>query len=133
MRTDAWSLGAILYELLTGRPLSVGDTARLMPAITKENSTAVSQIRGDLPPEIDDIMGWAMAKDVDTRFKSVHVFAHALATPFAAERGRVLIERIAQVDAAASVARAVCPSRRRRSERAAAALVRARRGWRRTR
>ncbi len=100
VRTDVWSLGAILYELLTGYAPFQGDTARLMLAITKENPTPPSQIRGDLPPEIDDIMGWAMAKDVDTRFKSVHAFAHAL-TPFASNEGRVLIERIAQVTDAA--------------------------------
>src|SRR5262249_14680205 len=40
--------------------------------------------------------GWALAKDVDARFKNVHSFAHALAS-FAPPEGQILIERIAQI------------------------------------
>jgi hypothetical protein len=56
-------------------------------------------VRG-LPPEIDQIIGWCLAKDVDGRFANVHAFAHAL-TPYATPEGLVLIERIGQITQAA--------------------------------
>ncbi len=96
VRTDVWSLGAILYELITGRPPFAGETALLMLQITREEPTPASHLVPALPPEVDQILDWALAKDVDARFKNVHAFAHAL-LPYATAEGQVLIERIGQM------------------------------------
>ena len=96
VRTDVWSLGAILYELVTGRPPFAGETALLMLQITREQPTPASHLVPGLPPEVDQILDWALAKDVDARFKNVHAFAHAL-LPYATAEGQVLIERIGQI------------------------------------
>jgi serine/threonine-protein kinase len=96
VRTDVWSLGAILYELITGRPPFAGETALLMLQITREEPTPASHLVPGLPAEVDQILDWALAKDVDARFKNVHAFAHAL-LPYANAEGQVLIERIAQM------------------------------------
>ncbi len=100
VRTDVWSLGAILYQMLAGRPPFDGEMAALMLQISRDDPPPLARSRRDLPPEIDQIIGWAMAKDPDGRFASVHAFAHAL-TPFASAEGLVLIQRIGEITNAA--------------------------------
>jgi serine/threonine-protein kinase len=95
VRTDIWSLGAIFYELLTGRPPFSGEAAALMLMISRDEPAPISHLRPDLPPEIESIIGWCLAKDVDGRFRNVHAFAHAL-SPFTRGEGEVLVQRIGQ-------------------------------------
>lgn len=96
VRTDVWSLGAIFYELITGRPPFTGETAMLMLQITKEDPPPASTLRSGIPTEVDQIISWALTKDVDARFKNVYAFAQAL-QPYAPPEGQVLIDRIRQI------------------------------------
>jgi serine/threonine-protein kinase len=107
-RTDVWSLGACFYHLLAARPPFGGDTGTLMLAITREEPAPITHLRPDLPPELDDILGWALAKDIDARFRNVHALAHALA-PYTGPEGQVLAERIGRMTEAARARRSGAP------------------------
>jgi serine/threonine protein kinase len=100
VRTDIWSLGTILYELLAGKPPFQGEMAALMLAITKDDPVPLTQLRPDLPREMDHVIGWCLAKDIDRRFTNVHAFAHAL-LPYAPPEGQVLVTRIGAMASAA--------------------------------
>src|SRR5262249_35932931 len=90
----------ILYELLAGKPPFGGEMAALMLAITKDDPVPITQQRPDLPREMDQIVGWCLAKDVDRRFANVHAFAHAL-LPYAPPEGQVLVTRSGAIPTAA--------------------------------
>src|SRR5690606_12474842 len=92
-RTDVWSLGCILYEMLAAVPPFQGEMAELMLRITREEPIPLSNLRSDLPREFDQIIGWALAKERDSRFSSVYAFAHAL-KQYASAEGQVLVDQI---------------------------------------
>lgn len=95
-RTDVWSMGCVLYELLAAVPPFQGEMAELMLKITRDNPLPLSSLRPDLPKEFDQIVGWALAKDPASRFSSMYAFAHAL-KPYASAEGQVLIDRIGRI------------------------------------
>jgi eukaryotic-like serine/threonine-protein kinase len=78
-RSDMYSLGAVLYHLLTGdRPFDGGNTFELMENILNVPAPLPSARRTDTPPEIDEIVVRAMAKTRDERFASWGDFGAAL-------------------------------------------------------
>jgi serine/threonine-protein kinase len=95
-RTDVWSLGCILYEMLAAVPPFQGEMAELMLRITREEPVPLSNLRPDLPREFDQIISWALAKDREARFSSVYALAHAL-KKFASPEGQVLVDQIGRL------------------------------------
>jgi len=108
VRADVWSLGCMLYEILTARPAFLGDGIELMLAITQDEPAGVSRARSDLPKIMDQIVRWALAKDPDQRFGSVYAFAHEL-RPFACPRGEFIIDQIAQLACPGGMRRSLAP------------------------
>lgn len=70
-RTDLWSLGAVLYEMLAGKPAFRGDTQlQVMHTVVHDDPQALREIRPDLPAGIADIVSRALQKDPVRRYQS---------------------------------------------------------------
>jgi PAS domain S-box-containing protein len=68
-RTDIYGLGAILYEILTGRPPFVGaNTLDVLKKAIRGNPPAPREILPDVPPALEAVCLKALAKDPQQRY-----------------------------------------------------------------
>jgi len=78
-RSDIFSLGAILYEVLTGRRAFKGETtAETMAAILKEDPPDLSETNKALPPALERIARHCLEKSPEERFASARDLAFDL-------------------------------------------------------
>jgi len=78
-RSDVFSLGAVLFEMLTGRPPFSGATPdALALQILQASAPAPSAVNPGLPRELDPIVSKALAKSLDQRFESAATMAAEL-------------------------------------------------------
>ena len=78
-RSDLFSLGVTLYQLLTGAlPFQADSMATLMFKIANEPQAPVLTLRPDLPPAIEAIISRALQKQLETRYAAGREFARDL-------------------------------------------------------
>ena len=70
-RSDIFSLGSVLYEMLTGKAAFEGDTASdVIAEILKVEPRPPSELVPEIPPEVEDIISKALYKDRESRYQS---------------------------------------------------------------
>jgi serine/threonine-protein kinase len=93
-RSDVWSLGVILFELLTGRgPFDGEDAPQLIAQILHRPAPSLLTLRPDAPAELAALVAAALVKDRDQRLPNVAELSRGLA-PFVPEIGRFSVQRI---------------------------------------
>ena len=79
-RSDVFSLGAILYEMVTGRrAFDAPNIDDLLAKLIREEPVPVAELRPEAPPELVRIIGKALAKDVEARYQSAGELRNDLA------------------------------------------------------
>ncbi len=83
-RSDIFSLGAVLYEMLTGVPLFAGEaTPQIAHNVVNLEHVPPSRSNDEVKPMLDFVVARALKKDPDVRYQDAYEFASDLRTCFA--------------------------------------------------
>jgi serine/threonine-protein kinase len=81
-RSDIYSIGSVLYEMLTGNPPHTGASAQqIIMKIITEPAAPVTQLRKSVPPNVAAAVAKSLEKLPADRFESAKAFAEALGNP----------------------------------------------------
>lgn len=97
-RSDMFSLGCVLYELLTGLKAFSGDNYfSILYKITHEDPRPLREVRPDLPEILDKIVRKTLEKDLNKRYQSCADLAYDLRVALRGLRDRVVSSRVEDV------------------------------------
>ena len=96
-RADLWAVGAILFELLTGRQAFDGETLpEVCGAVMSLNPPRATELRPEVPDGLSSVIARCLEKDVARRYQSILEVALAL-VPFGSTTAEQSLERIERV------------------------------------
>ena len=78
-RSDLYSLGAVMYEMLCGqRPFRAGGLGKLLRQVVQSVPEPLRELRAEIPEELEAIVARALQKDPNDRFRNGAEFAAEL-------------------------------------------------------
>jgi serine/threonine protein kinase len=77
-RSDIFAAGVVLYEMVCGRRPYEGDIGAVLPRIVTADYAPPSALNPSVTPELESIIGMAMALDREDRYPTGQAFAEAL-------------------------------------------------------
>lgn len=93
-RSDIFSIGALLYRLVSGQNAYKGSSVvSILASMATEPLTPLKNLVSDVPEAFGDVVQRCLAHDKAARFPTLAHLAHAL-VPYATRRARVSIEQI---------------------------------------